>query len=39
MKALGFDKKNQSVFKIISELKGDKDNKIDFDEFLDLMSG
>ncbi len=24
---------------MISEIKGDKENKIDFEEFLDLMSG
>jgi Ca2+-binding EF-hand superfamily protein len=39
MKALGFDKRNPDIFKMISEIKGDKDNKIGFDEFIDLMSG
>ena len=39
MKALGFDKKNPSIFWMIKEINGDKDQKIDFDEFLDLMSG
>jgi centrin-2/centrin-1 len=38
MVSLGFDTRNKAVFDMINELDKDQSGKIDFQEYLDLMT-
>ena len=39
MKSLGFEAKNQVIYQMIADLDKDSSGTVDFEEFLDLMTG
>ena len=39
MKSLGFEAKNQVIYQMIADLDKDGSGSVDFEEFLDLMTG
>ena len=38
MQSLGFEAKNQTIYQMITDLDKNKNNSIDFEEFLDMMT-
>ena len=38
MQSLGFEAKNQTIYQMITDLDKNKNNNIDFEEFLDMMT-
>merc|ERR1711957_349734 len=38
MQSLGFEAKNQTIYQMITDLDKNKNNSIDFEEFLDTMA-